>query len=245
MRKLWIGAILLLALAFLGLSAREAVPYARAARKNRAALQKYAPPPPGASGKKAAKDGGGRQIDFAALEKVNPDIEGWLWIPGTPIDYPILRSPSMNYYLSHDYTGAKSELGSIFQQAGADPSFAARHTILYGHNLVDNQMFGALSKYASQAARDGQPYVYVYLPGRTLDFEIYSAYECADGTKTYQLTFGSGKAFGQWLDFTRSSSLYPVAMAPGEGDGILTLSTCTDQGDKRFVVHCMPRKNRA
>lgn len=237
MRKLLIAAVLLSAFTFLCLSVREVVPYAWAARKNKEAVQKYAP-----AEKPTPEGEAGRKIDFAALQKVNPDIVGWIWIPGTPIDYPVLHNPTVNYYLSHDYTGARSELGAIFQQAGEDPSFTARHTILYGHNLVDNQMFGALSKYASQAARDAQPYVYVYLPDKTLRCEIYSAYECADGTETYQLTYGSWEAFGQWLDFTVSSSAYPSATLPDKGDRILTLSTCTDKGDKRFVVHSIIKK---
>ena len=47
-----------------------------------------------------------RKIDcllFAALKQINPDIVGWIYIPDTNIDYPILMGENDNFYLNYDY----------------------------------------------------------------------------------------------------------------------------------------------
>ena len=46
------------------------------------------------------------QIDFTALQAENPDIFGWLYIPGTGIDDPILQSEEADdYYETRDAYG--------------------------------------------------------------------------------------------------------------------------------------------
>lgn len=183
-----------------------------------------------------------RKIDFQGLKDLNPDITGWIYVPETQIDYPVLKNPYDSYYLSHDYTGADSMLGSIFMLSEADPEFQARHTVLYGHNMVDGQMFGTLSIYADRGARDAQPYIYIYGPDQTLRCTVYSAYVCQDMSEAYLTAYGDDREYQAWLEKTASASNYHCDAIPGLGDRILTLSTCTDQGDLRFVVHAIIHK---
>jgi sortase B len=227
-KKLSISIILITALFFLNLAIKEELPYIEAKEKNKDIRKDYV------SDQKQERD---REINFTALQAINPDIIGWIFVPGTAIDYPILQNSLYDsYYLTHDFTGGWSELGAIFIQKSENAAFEGQHTIIYGHNLVDDQMFGSLSIYANQNIRDAQPYIYIYLPEKTIQYEIYSAYECLDGTETYQMTYADENEFQKWISFTTKNSNYTV-MDPRGKDYVLTLSTCTDSGSYRFVVH--------
>lgn len=89
--------------------------------------------------------GGRRVINLDKLIAENPDAIGWISIPGTPIDYPVVQTTNNTFYLNHGLNGKRLEAGAIF----ADYRFSAPHIILYGHHMKDGSMFGSLQKYAS------------------------------------------------------------------------------------------------
>ena len=45
------------------------------------------------------------QIDLAALREINPDIVGWILIPDTEINYPLLQGEDNDYYLNRTWRG--------------------------------------------------------------------------------------------------------------------------------------------
>ena len=56
-------------------------------------------------------------INFTELKAKNPDIEAYIKVPGTVIDYPVLRSgeeKDTNYYLNHDENGKYKFAGSVY-----------------------------------------------------------------------------------------------------------------------------------
>ena len=91
-----------------------------------------------------------RRIDFETLQQINPHIKGWIYIPGTKIDYPVLAGEE---YLNRDMYGGKSSLGSIFTYADVDLQNDSIVRI-YGHNMISMQMFGCIKKYADQEFAD-------------------------------------------------------------------------------------------
>ena len=57
------------------------------------------------------------QIDFTALQAENPDIFGWLYIPGTGIDDPILQSEEADdYYETRDAYGRDNAAGALYTE---------------------------------------------------------------------------------------------------------------------------------
>lgn len=118
-----------------------------------------------------------REIDFAALSDVNRDIYAWISLPGTGIDYPVVQSgESDDYYLNHDAQGNESTAGAIFSQSCTKKDFSDFHTVLYGHDMRDSSMFGALLLLESRAVMDRTNKVYLYLPEKTLEYQIFGAY---------------------------------------------------------------------
>lgn len=178
-----------------------------------------------------------RRIDFVGLKEINPDIVAWLTIPGTPVDYPVLKNPYDDYYLYRDYIGQYQYTGSVFMRACVAEDFLGEHTILYGHNMRDGQMFGFLQNYRDVSCFQSHPYFYIYLPGEeeALKWQVYSAYECPDATRTYRTIFENEKDYQRWLDMTLRLGTSAAVLDPD--DRVLTLSTCTVSGAERFVVH--------
>lgn len=90
-------------------------------------------------------------VDFAALQEQYPDIQGWLTIPETGIDYPVLQSGAdePEYYIHRNYKGEPDVNGSLFLQWNCDVR-EGENLVVYGHNMNSGVMFGNLEWYAEE-----------------------------------------------------------------------------------------------
>lgn len=179
-----------------------------------------------------------RYIDFAALKQMNPDICGWIYIPDTKIDYPILIGKNDTKYLNYNYKGKYSELGSIFAYAethlDSDP-----HICIFGHNVMSSQMFGGLKKYKDQEYADAHKKMYLYTPGRTKECTLVSAFTCTSDDPIFEVTtLGEDEQKNPELlkSLMERSILNTVS---SDSDQIFSLSTCGsyNRTNRRFTVH--------
>ena len=115
-------------------------------------------------------------VDFEKLQEEHPDIYAWLEIPGTEIDYPVVqRSGDDGYYLRKDLDGHYSIAGTIFSEShynGTD--FMDPVTLLYGHNINNDTMFGELQNYVESLTLDESAVFYLYHPERKLTYQIFA-----------------------------------------------------------------------
>ena len=96
---------------------------------------------------KPAEDG----PSFAALRAVNPDVCAWVTLDGTGVDYPVVQGTDNLTYVNTDVYGNFSLSGSIFLDSRCAPDFTEGYGLLYGHHMVNGQMFGDLEKYQDAA----------------------------------------------------------------------------------------------
>lgn len=177
------------------------------------------------------------EINLDALREVNPNVIGWICLPGTPINYPIVKGEDNSYYLSHTWDDRPSGHGSIFQEATCSADWEDFHTILYGHNMNDGSMFAGLHNYYSQYWINTYPYVYLVTDEGVLRYEIFSSYLA----KTDSLAFGLGFSEELKTQFLQEAVEYSeviCGITPAVTDRILTLSTCTGwtYDSRRIVV---------
>lgn len=184
------------------------------------------------------------EVDFAGLKKINPDVIGWIKIPGTNIDYPILQSVDEDddYYLNRTLEKAEGLPGSIYMEKYDSPDFTDPVSIIYGHTLHDGTMFSELKNYKEREFFDENPYIYVYYPEGRKKFQIFAAVAFDDRYLVMSYAFTYDKDFEQYISDLKSCMEGNVDedLDVKFGDTVITLSTCIDEfPDQRWLVNAV------
>ena len=105
----------------------------------------------------------GANLD-ACLSK-NSDFVAWLKIPGTNVDYPVVLSDNVDFYLTHSFTGSESKLGTLFSLGKTDYSTPGKNIAIYGHHITNTtsgqKMFRPLLSYKSKSFWETHQTVYL------------------------------------------------------------------------------------
>lgn len=120
-----------------------------------------------------------RVIDFATLQtQKNAHVYAWISVPGTNVDYPVLRHPTDDgYYLYHNLNGSEGYPGCIYTENWNTKDWNDPVTVLYGHDMRSTgTMFHQLHKFEKQSFFDENEFFYVYTPEKTLKYQIFAAY---------------------------------------------------------------------
>lgn len=194
----------------------------------------------------AVKDSSGEdgipQIDFDALKKESDDIVGWIYVPGTRINYVVAQGETNNTYLRHLPNGEYSENGTIFMDMdGTAPGMVDQQTTLYGHHMNDGAMFEPIDASMDQKVFDTFKKVYYITPEMTYVLKpMFTMQVQDDYVDARRTNFDSEKAFTQYLQASLTqakSSAKDAAAEVEKADKVLTLVTCAGQ--------IIPRTTRA
>ena len=179
-----------------------------------------------------------KDMDLEALREVNPDVVGWILIPDTKINYPLMQGPDNNYYLNRTWDHKSNAAGSVFLESLSDPELTDFHTILYGHNMNDGSMFAGIREYRNDSFWQEHPYVYIRSDQGVYRYEIFSSYLANVDTITFGLGFSGEESKIQFLDYALGNSVIQTGIHPETTDRIITLSTCSGSTYyTRWVVH--------
>ena len=174
--------------------------------------------------------------DLAALAAENADCVGWLTIPDTGIDYPIMHTPNdPEHYLRRDFYGDSTSGGTPFLDGRNVAQVAGQNLIVYGHNMMDGSMFRPLISYLEPNFLVTHPEIYLELGGTQYRYEILDVVETGTQCSLYRFTDLSDPATESEFRaaLLKETELEVVHQAPG----YLTLSTCNNQGgDSRVLV---------
>lgn len=171
-------------------------------------------------------------------QKQNPDIAGWISIPGTIIDYLFVQSDNLDYYLYRNIKQEYAQAGSIFMDPNCSKDFSDFNTILYGHNMNDGSMFGQLEKFSDEEFFNAHSQGVIYLPGKRYAIEIF-AYMTVLPTDSmvYNMEMTGEKQKQEYLEYVSTESAQYKATTITDTTRIVTLSTCAnDYNNKRMVL---------
>lgn len=182
-------------------------------------------------------------INFNELEKENEDIHGWITIPNTKIDYPIVQSYSEDdlFYIDHDISKEKAKAGAIFTQKLNQRDFTDPNTLIYGHNMANGTMFRHLHKFKNKSFFEENQYFYIYTRGHILTYEIFAAYEYDDRHILNSFNFYDKEVYAEYLESVQKKNSIYKNLRDVEittDDRIVTLSTCLTKSkpNKRYLV---------
>ncbi len=189
-------------------------------------------------------------LDFEPLWAENSDICAWIEIDGTLVDYPVLNCPTGDdeKYLRRAINGQYYIGGSLFIQERYNKSdFNDRVTIIYGHTMPDETLFGQLEKYySSDETFDKFNDIKIYLPDRVEHYTVFAAvpYDSIHVLATYDFSndywyenFFNGVKKIRHLSATMREDIFPDI-----GDRVLILSTCLNADSNfRYLVMAINR----
>ena len=184
------------------------------------------------------EDFGGSPIDFGHWQSINPDIHGWIRIPGTPVDYPILQSDDdQEFYLNHNIYREPDSAGTIFTQDFNRLDFRDVHTLIYGHNMAGGVKFGSLSQYLDFYFLVGNDIIYIHTPRNIFRYQIVYAITYDDRHILESFDFRDEDEYSDFLDtLRRAPGVWNPNVYLNVGDRLITLSTCNDNPRQRFLV---------
>ena len=187
--------------------------------------------------------------NYRRLKEHNPDIVGWIRIPGTPVDYPVMWTEK---YLRTDFEGNYSLSGLPFVSADCNVSpmpddKVCSNTLIYGHHMQDGSMFAVLTEYEKQDFYEKHKTIEfdrIYDDGSYEEhtYEIFSAFktEIGKGFEYYRYAdVEDADRLNEYLENVERYNLLTYKRTVDNVSDLMTLSTCSYHvsGDKgRFVV---------
>ncbi|SFB03122.1 sortase B [Acetitomaculum ruminis DSM 5522] len=178
----------------------------------------------------------GVHINFDDLEKINPDVIGWIRFDNLGISYPIMQTDNDKSYLKKTFFGNKNSAGSIFLSYMNSYDFSDYHSIIFGHNMIDGSMFAKLKKYADIDFYKENKYYTIYTKNKVIRVEIFSASSISPKSDIYTIYNSYDDTYPDFVKNLKEKSTYDTGVEVNDKDRVITLSTC--YGDyKRFVVH--------
>ena len=188
------------------------------------------------------------QGQLQILRNTNKEIFGWIEIPGdTEVNYPLVQGADNDYYLHYAYNGAYNPAGSIYMDYRNRVTVSQnRHTVIYGHNMESGSpMFANLLHYKDESFYKNNRYINIYTDEALYKYEVFAAYETSPQIQgveynSWRMNFNQdSQIFLTWIDSIRKRSDISPNVTIGENDRVLTLSTCMNINDNRYVVHAV------
>ena len=197
--------------------------------------------------------GSSGKANIASWKAKNSDVVGWLRIPNTNINYPVVVGPDNLYYSAKGYDKNYSYYGVIW--ADSDTKFGtssqiSQNTVLYGHNWTNytanpfiarasDIMFGQLPSFHYLNFCKSTPYIHYSTESEEMTWKVFAVFYTEESFN-YIVSDPGASGLQYIINEAKARSLHDFAVDVNSSDKILTLSTCTraygQTSQQRFVV---------
>lgn len=174
---------------------------------------------------------------------LNHDLVGWICIPDTVIDYPVVQCQDSDFYLKHDFYGNDNINGQIILDTKCDPYTPSYNLIISGHHMKNGSMFGDLPLYQKKSYWEAHRFIEFDTLMFRKKYVIFGAFYSADYDEDetgfrYNANIQYAMEARMWLDEVDENRLYETGVDVEFGDEFITLTTCNRARHRngRFVV---------
>ncbi len=186
------------------------------------------------------------EVDWDALRALNPDVVGWVYVPDTVINYPIVwKEGDDEYYLSHSFQntsalGFGAEYGAIMLASINNPAWTDRANFILGHHMSNGTMFAALQDFMDPTVFNDHRRFYVLTPVGNFactSFAIDKVPSSAEGIVTPN--FASKEEFRAYLQARIDESVVKPsepALAANEVEQVMMFYTCNEPDNSYRVL---------
>ncbi len=181
---------------------------------------------------------------YVALYELNTDFFGWITIPDTNIDYPVMYSPTRkDFYLSHDYYGKSAATGVPYLDEDCDPNGSLY--LIYGHHPDLGTMFSHIIDYQKESFWETHKEIHFDTRYEERTYIVVAAMKARaltrgdrNGFHYYNYTsLETEEVFEEYMQQVKELALYDTGIEVSFGDELLVLSTCFHYvSNGRFVV---------
>lgn len=180
------------------------------------------------------------RVDMEGLRAINPDCIGWIWVPYTSINYPVVQCSNNSYYLNHRFDESYSKEGAIFMDAKC--SLTDNNFILYGHNTTSGKFEPLVDylRYGQEFYQNHPCFVFYseeYPEG--VIYDIYSVFRANISTKASANSIymiASDLDYMDYMSSLSSKSIVDTDVELSEDRQTIILSTCSYGANRRCVV---------
>ncbi len=201
------------------------------------------------------------------LLDINPDVVGYMTIPTIDgkaiVALPVVQAEDNSKYLNLNFKGENSRAGALFLDWRNHFDVVENHRlveknsdnlIVYGHNMADESMFGALKYYRRyDSYYESHPIIEFNSNYEQYTYKIFSFFllDAEDDTDTEYdcwntLSFDDEEEFYDFVNEAKRRTLRTNSVDVKYGDQILTISTCNTDviGNDRGRLILMARRVR-
>lgn len=186
---------------------------------------------------------GSEGASFEELLAINKDVCAWITLDNTNVDYPVLQGESNLTYINTDVYGNFSLAGSIFLDTRCNKNFSDNYSLLYGHHMAENNMFGDLDLYKDEKFFKENKTGKLILSDRIYDLEIFSCLIVSSSENAIFDPYNWQDDIDGLLSFAKQNSLYiredvvDRLMKSEDQVQILAMSTCaTEFTNARTII---------
>lgn len=165
----------------------------------------------------------------AACNEMCSDTVGWIYVPGTRLDHPIVQGSDNTFYLDHGLDGSENVVGVPFLDCRCSKDFSGYNSIVYSHNTVGMKMFAEVESYKDRSFMEAHPRGLLITGSSAEEVQFFAYMTVPSVSPVYHTVFITNKERLEYAGLILNSASYSLVSSPDEltDKRLILLSTCT------------------